>query len=236
MSKTKLTEDTIIEMGKSITLSKFRDFFEEATGKELSGAEFQSWLNTQAGKTLKEAVEAFSKTAEQKHINEIIEEDRFSMIKDCDKEFIKLFDKEIKALGYDFGGGIGDGYCWGKYMIIYSKTGVKTKNVVARIFIRENCIVLRLFFNNIDKHRNYIENAPKHIKDVFTCGRGDCSCNPQKDNCRMRKTYTIDNRLIEKCSGVVFEFDDPTIDKLYDYVNLLHEFYPPKQVKAAKRA
>jgi hypothetical protein len=116
-------------------------------------------------------------------------------------------------------------------MIIYSKTGVKTKSVAARIFIRESGILLRLFFNNIDKHRNYIENTPEHIKEVFVGNYGDCSCNPKKDNCRMRKTYTIDERLTEKCSGVVFEFNNATIEKLPDYVNLFKEFYPPKKAK-----
>lgn len=234
MNKTKLTEDTIIEIGKSIPLSKFRNFFEEATGKKLSGGEFQPWLNAQSGKTLKEAVEAFSQATEQKSMKEIMEENRFSIVIDSDKEFIKLFDKEIETLGYDFGGGIGGGYCWGKYMIIYSKTGVKTKSVAARIFIKENGILLRLFFNNVDKHRNYIENAPEHIKEVFTGNHGNCSCNPKKENCRIRKTYVIDDIHIEKCSGVVFEFCNPTILKLPDYIALLNEFYPTRKAERTK--
>ena len=234
MDKNKLNEDTIIEIGKSITLSNFRAFFEEVTGRELSGAEFQPWLNTQVGKTLREAVVAFSQAVERKNMEEIMTEDRFNIITDIDKAFIISFDKEIKGFGYDFGGGIGDGYCWGKYMIIYAKTGVKTKSVSARIFIREKSIVLRLFFNNIDKHRGFIENAPQHIKDVFTGNYGNCSCNPKKDNCRMRKTYTINDKVIEKCSGVVFEFGHPTVEKLPDYINLLKEFYPVKKVNPAK--
>jgi len=78
-----------------------------------------------------EAVDAFSQATERKSMNKIMEEDRFSIITESDKKFIISFDKEIKTLGYNFGGGIGDGYCWGKYMIIYSKTGVKTKSVAA---------------------------------------------------------------------------------------------------------
>jgi hypothetical protein len=229
MNKNILHEDTIIEIGKSIPLYKFRAFFEEATGKELSGWEFQPWLNTQAGKTLKESLAAFCHATERKSINELLAEERFKIITDADKAFITAFDHEISKLGYDFGGGIGDGYCWGKYMVVYSKTGVKGKKVIARIFIREDSIVLRLFFNNAEKHRAYIENAPAHIKNVFTNNHGNCSCNPKKENCRMRKAYTIDGKQIEKCSGVVFEFWQPSLDKLPDYIHLLAEFYPVKK-------
>ena len=44
-----------------------------------------------------------------------------------------------------FGGKIGSGYCWGKYMVIYRKSGVKSENVYARIYMRDADIVLRLF-------------------------------------------------------------------------------------------
>ena len=64
---------------------------------------------------------------------------------------------------------------------------------------------------------------------VFTNSHGDCSCNPPKENCRMRKAYTIDGREIKKCSGVVFEFWQPTLDKLPDYMGLLSTFYPNKK-------
>ena len=167
-------------------------------------------------------------------MEEILTEERFELITDINKEFIISFNKEIENFGYSFGGGIGDGYCWGKYMIIYTKTGVKAKNVAARIFIRENGIVLRMFFNNIDKHRSYIENAPEHIREVFTGSHGDCSCNPKKENCRMRKTYTINGRTIEKCSGVVFEFWSPTIEKLPDYIDLFKEFHPAKNINMGR--
>ena len=232
MSEKLLTEDTIIEIGKSIPLYKFRAFFQEATGEDLSGWEFQPWLNMQAGKTLKEALASYCDAAKPQNMEKLLPEKRFSIISEADKNFILGFDKAITELGYDFGGAIGDGYCWGKYMIIYSKTGVKNKKVIARIFIRESEIVLRLFFNDIDKHREYIESAPEHLKNVFINNHGNCSCQPQKENCRMRKTYTIDGKQIEKCSGVVFEFRNPTVEKLADYINLLAEFYPVKKVKA----
>ena len=232
MSEKLLAEDTIIEIGKSIPLNKFRAFFQEVTGEDLSGWEFQPWLYTQTGKTLKEAIDSYCEAAKPKSMEKLLSEERFSIISQADKNFILDFDKTINSLGYDFGGTIGDGYCWGKYMIIYSKTGIKSKKVIARIFIRESEIVLRLFFNDIDKHSKYIEGTPEYIKSVFTGNHGNCSCNPQKENCRMRKNYTIDGRKIEKCSGVVFEFWNPATEKLIDYKNLLAEFYPDKKAKS----
>lgn len=236
MSRIVLTEDTIIEIGKSIPLSKFRDYFVKTTGKEIPSNEFTPWLNEQSGKTLKEAAGFYVEAVERKDMEEIMLENRFNMISDSNKKFITSFSKEIQELGYDFGGGIGDGYCWGKYMIIFAKTGVKSKNVIARIFIRENGIVLRLFLNNIEKHRAYIENAQEHIKEVFTGNHGNCSCNPKKENCRMRKTYMIDGIHMEKCSGVVFEFANPTVEKLPDYMFLLKEFYPVKKASKSEKA
>ena len=37
MSKKVLTEDTLVEIGKSISISQFRAFFEQTTGTDLSG-------------------------------------------------------------------------------------------------------------------------------------------------------------------------------------------------------
>ncbi len=229
MSKNELTEKTVISVGKSISLSKYMAYFETTTGIEMPGCEFQPWLNTQIGKTLQEAIPAYTQVAVRKTMGDRLLEERFSFISAIDQAFIRSFDEEMERLGYDYGGGIGDGYCWGKYMIIYSKKGAKTPKVVARIFIRESSIVLRLFFNQIDKHQAYIENAPEHIKAVFTGAHGACSCNPKKENCRMRKTYVVDGVLYEKCSGVVFEFHNPTLEKTADYIALLREFYPTKK-------
>ena len=145
------------------------------------------------------------------------------------------------SFGYDFGGNIGNGYCWGKFMVIYSQTGVKSKKVIARIFLRDtdtiifggreiqynNSIVLRLFFSKIEKHETYIENAPSHIKKPFIDEHG--LCNHCKDDCpSYRKTYTIEGKKIEKCSGVVFEFHDPKIEYIKDYMDLLKKFYGKK--------
>ncbi len=161
----------------------------------------------------------------------IMLESRFGFISDSDKEFMIAFDSKMKALGYDFGGSIGSGYCWGRFMIIYAKAGVKSRKVIARIYIRADVIVLRLFFSNIDKHRAYIENAPAHIKDVFTGAHGDCThCKNDKNGvCKFRKSYTLGGRLSEKCNGLVFEFHQPDLSKLPDYMGLLFEFYRSKR-------
>lgn len=159
-------------------------------------------------------------------------ESRFDFIPQTDKDFILAFDDEMKALGYDYGGSIGSGYCWGRYMIIYSKTGVKSKKVPARIYIRESGeIVLRLFLTGIDGHRGYIENSEPYIRDVLTGAHGDCIyCkNDKNGTCKFRKTYTLYGRLIEKCTGIVFEFHKPGILKLSGYMGLLREFYKTKK-------
>jgi len=228
-----MTEDAVIAMFQ-VPLAKYRAFFENAIGKEAlaSGPDFQSWLNTQNGKTLKEAIEAYHNPSQDKSMADILSEKRFDIISGPDKAFIAAFDKEIAALGYGFGGEIGSGFCWGRYMIIYSKVGAKAKKVAARIYIRDDQIVLRLFLNQIDKHRDYIERAPKHIKRAFLKGQHDCGCKPRKENCRFRKAYTIDGKAIEKCSGGAFEFQQPDLEKLPDYMGLLAKFYPVKKAKA----
>jgi hypothetical protein len=164
-------------------------------------------------------------------MKDILKEERFNFISPNDKAFIVAFDDEMVKLGYTCGDKIGSGYCWGKYMVIYTKAGVKSKNVYARIYIRDESIVLRLFLNAIDKHRTYVESAPSYIKDVFTGDYGNCKhCHNDKDGkCMFRKSYTLDGRLIEKCNGTTFEFPTPGIQELYDYMALFSEFYPQKR-------
>lgn len=164
-------------------------------------------------------------------MNEILKESRFDFISDPDRAFILAFDAEMARLGYDFGGQIGSGYCWGKYMLIYRKSGVKSDRVYARIYIRETSTVLRLFFTDIDRHRRYIEGAPAYIKEVFAGDQGRCQ--HDKDDldghCKFRKTYTLDGQLIEKCNGIVFEFHDPSVEYIPDYLALFKEFYPKRR-------
>ncbi len=165
------------------------------------------------------------------YLEEILKEDRFNFISDNDKAFMIAFDKELTNLGYHFGSNIGSGYCWGKYMVIYYKKGVKSKKVYARIYIRDKSIVLRLFLSKIDSHQRYIENAPEHIQEVFVGDYGKCNrCHNDKAGlCKFRKTYKIHNQLIEKCNGKTFEFYNPTVHKLPDYISLFSEFYSRKR-------
>ena len=228
-----LTENTIIDW--SCTLVTYREFLTKTMGLELKAEhDLYAWLKTHMGKTLKEAFENYGKEQKRKNMNEILQEERFNMISESDKAFIMTFDDEMGKLGYDYGGNITWGTYWGKFMIAYSKTNVKNKKVIARIFIKDDEIVLKLILTNVDKHIIYIENAAAHIKNVFVDEQGACGCNPKKEGCRIRKTYTIDGRLIEKCSEHVFWFYQPTMKKLSDYMNLLAEFYQPKNSKRAK--
>ncbi|MBN1372310.1 MAG: hypothetical protein JW987_10270 [Anaerolineaceae bacterium] len=90
----------------------------------------------------------------------LLQEPRFDFIPDQDKAFMVAFNDEMARLGYDFGNKIGDGYCWGKYMVIYTRTGVKSKNVYTRLYFRDPRIILRLFLSGIDEHRAFLEVAP----------------------------------------------------------------------------
>ncbi len=57
----------------------------------------------------------------------ILREERFNFVSERDKAFMLAFNDQMARLGYDFGNKIGDGFCWGKYMVIYRKSGVKSK-------------------------------------------------------------------------------------------------------------
>ena len=65
-------------------------------------------------------------------MDDILKEERFDFISNDDKAFILAFNDAMTKLGYDFGNKIGSGFCWGKYMVIYTRSGVKSKNVYAR--------------------------------------------------------------------------------------------------------
>lgn len=148
--------------------------------------------------------------------------------KDCDfissenKAFIISFTDELKNLGF-YDEGMGNGFCWGKYMIIYRKENVKSKNVYARIYIRDDSICLRLFFNSVTKHAEFISASPDFIKNAFTSDYGTCK-HCKGDNCKFRKDYEICNTKYEKCNGTTFEFYEPTIEKLSAYIDIFKEF------------
>ena len=152
-------------------------------------------------------------------------EEQFHFIQEQDKLFIIEFTKALEKLGYTYGGEIGSGYCWGKYMLIFRKANVKSKNVVARIYIREDSIVLRLFLNTVTKHAAFISASPEHIQNAFTSDYGTCK-HCKGDACKFRKDYEIDDVKYEKCNGTTFEFHHPKIEMLKDYLALFEEFYP----------
>jgi len=167
-------------------------------------------------------------------VEKLLSEDKFNAVADSDKMFIITFDSEIEKFGYSCGGIIGKGGKWWQDISIkWAKVGIKTERLIARIYQRDNKLILRLYFNKIDKHRDYIENAPTHIKEIFTgshgnCGFDKCPCKTNKLNCKFRKSYTLDGKAIHKCNGITFEVLHPDISKLPDYIDLLSKFYARK--------
>jgi hypothetical protein len=176
-------------------------------------------------------------------IEELLKEKRFDFVSEKNKEFIIEFSNKIKPLNYFFDGSIGSGFERGNYQIIYTLNGIKnSRSVIARIFIRDNCKinlwgkevkftknnVLRLYFSNINKHIKYIENAPLMIKERFIDDTGMCKyCNEQ---CYKRKTYTINGKEMVKCCDI-FEYIDPKLKDINNYVDILNEFYGKKRLK-----
>ena len=233
-----LRGDTFIIWNKH-PVGEYRKFFQHATGNDeivTVCKDFQTWLFTQAGKTLKEALKELNHPSSYKGIKEVLSERRFDIISEHNKAFIVAFDKAINRLGYDYGNIIGSGYgAYGLYMIIYGKTGVKSRPCAARIYISaDGEVTLRLFFSKINVHSQYVENAPTHIKDVFTGEEGNCrGCGIRDGKCKFNseKPYTIDGQLFNKCSAQVFNFYSPSVEKLSDYMGLLEEFYPAKKSK-----
>ncbi len=158
------------------------------------------------------------------------------------RDFVDAFDAAMGRAGYDCGGRIGPGYCWGRHMMIYRKTGAKSQSVAARIYIRDDGVSLRLFLNGVDKHRAFLENASAHVLEPFLNDHGRCNhCHNQgrigeqcpqgttsqkADGCRFRKSYTLFGQSIDKCNGITFEYRAPQAEYLDEYMALLAEFYP----------
>lgn len=160
-------------------------------------------------------------------IEKQINEKQFDFISKNDKDFIVAFTQALENMGYTYGDTIGNGFCWGRYMLIFRKANVKSKKVVARIYIRDDSIVLRLFFNNVTKHSEYIDATPEYIKGIFIGGYGTCN-HCKGDNCKFRKDYEINGIKYEKCNGTTFKFNEPSVENLHDYLKLFREFYPAK--------
>ncbi len=163
-------------------------------------------------------------------MKEVLARKIFSFISKENIEFITAFNLEMETLGYTSNNIIGPGYCWGKYMIIYNKTGVKSKKSYARIYIRDNDLVLRLYFSNIDKNREIIEQAPEYIQEAFTGKFPNCDHCHGKKECIHQKKYTINNNIYIICDGKAFWFFKPTLKQLPEYMKLFTIFYPSKLV------
>lgn len=155
-------------------------------------------------------------------------EEQFNFIREGDRNFIVDFTNALERMGYTYGDQIGSGYCWGRFMLIFRKANVKSKNVVARIYIKDDSIVLRLFFNNVTKHAVFISGSPEHIRNAFIGDYGTCK-HCKGDSCKFRKDYEIDGVNYEKCNGTTFEFHDPKAEHLDDYIALFKEFYLPSK-------
>lgn len=167
-------------------------------------------------------------------MKDLLEDKTYSFVNSKDKEFITAFDAEMNRLGYTCNQTIGDGYCWGRKMIIYTKAGVKSKKSYARIYIRENDLILRMYFSNVDKQRQSIEQAPDYIRQAFTGDYGICGhCHNMKEDgsCNHRKSYTIYGKHYEFCDGFAFWFFSPVLARIPEYIKLFLTFYPKKKQK-----
>lgn len=168
-------------------------------------------------------------------MKDLLKEEAYDFVSSKDKEFIIAFDAEMDRLGYTSNQTIGDGYCWGRKMIIYTKAGVKSKKSYARIYLREDDLILRMYFSNVDKQRPVIEQSPDYIQQAFTSDYGACKhChNMKKDgSCSHRKSYTIHGKHYEFCDGFAFWFFTPDLARIPEYIKLFLAFYPDKRKKS----
>jgi len=92
--------------------------------------------------------------------------------------------------------------------------------------LTENTVIAEADISS-ERYRSFFRKAIVGFSPEIYCGAFQHWLN--QNNCKMRKTYVINGDLIEKCSGVVFEFHQPDMEKLPDYINLLKEFYTRKK-------
>ncbi len=172
---------------------------------------------------------------ETSQIKELMKDEEYGFINKTDKDFIVAFDDEMSRLGYTSNGKIGNGFCWGKYMIIYTRSGVKSQKSYARIYIQENGTShLRMYFSDVDKHAQTIEDAPDYIQKAFTGGFGACKhCHNMKEDgtCSHRKVYTVNATTYEICDGFAFYFLKPDTNRIPEYLKLFTAFYPERKRK-----
>lgn len=155
-------------------------------------------------------------------------EERFAFMSGEDKRFVVEMTRALTEAGYTYGGVIGDGICWGRYMLIFRKAGVKSDRVYARIYIREKSVALRCFLKKEGEHGEFILSAPDYIKDVFLGDSGACS-HCRGDECRFRKSYDIGGAHIEKCNGEVYTFVRAKVEQIPEYMALFFEFNPDRR-------
>ena len=91
-----------------------------------------------------------------------------------------------------------------------------------------------MYFSNVDKQRQAIEQAPGYIQQAFTGDYGTCGhCHNMKEDgsCSHRKSYTIHGREYEVCDGFAFWFFSPGLAGIPEYIKLFLAFYPEKRQK-----
>jgi len=101
---------------------------------------------------------------ERFNVKNLLSQIEYDFINEENKAFIIAFDAKMEQLGYTSGKNIGPGHCWGRYMIIYTKASTKSKKSYARIYIREEDIVLRLYLGSAESFKNGITTGK-------TCGK-----------------------------------------------------------------
>lgn len=162
----------------------------------------------------------------------LLQSPQFEYLSGQSKTFVLAFDEAMDTLGYTSGGEIGDGYCWGRHMVIYTRVGVKSKKSYARIYLQEDGLVLRFYFSKVDGHSEAIAAKPQFIQEAFTGAFGQCGhCHNQRQDggCSHRKCYSIAGKPYEKCDGYTFWFTHPRLEDLPAYLELFSLFYPPKR-------
>jgi len=233
MIKAPITEDTVIGSRKIIAI-EFRKFFMKTLGDDYEKNPvvrnvIKVPLNYK-GISLREILEKCNNPMKNKSLKEVLTEDRFNVISTSDKSFIIVFDKVINERGYDFGGAIGGNK--DLMVIVYGKTGTKTRPRPACFHIyNDGAICLKLYLHKVDDRRQYIENAPAHIREIFTNNKGECNaCSFKDGKCKYNctKTYTINEHVFYKC---YFELTDLAVKNIPDYIALLSEFYPMKKTE-----
>jgi len=162
----------------------------------------------------------------------LLSDEKYNFVGQKDKDFIIAFNSAMTEAGYE-NNGIQPYVVFGKHKIEYYKPGSKTKKYIARIYFRDEEIVLRLYFSNIDKRRGYIEKSPDFIKKPFIDDSHQCKPNCKgmivNDKCRYRKKYTLDGVPFIKCAEESFMFYQMNPENAPRYAELVGAFYPVRK-------